>query len=248
MSSRITNKNKGMEDYPSSLFQDKQNKRQWLIVSLLALILLFVMTTRANAQSFYGFYGVVSNVGEQTLLAKGNQQINETVRSEIKHQTKTGVIQNAMAAEFSKMRKWEQQYNKYLKTATNFASSLKAATHIYDSGMRILLTLSKLRKAASNNPQGIVATLSMNNLYMEGGKTNMLTGAERSKSLWELEDRLSSLSARLYQLYLSIRHYTMADVWYRATAGMVDRRKGELAEQSLSHWKRCAKEVAIYAK
>lgn len=266
MSSRITNKNKGMEDYPSSLFQDKQNKRQWLIVSLLALILLFVMTTRANAQSFYGFYGVVSNVGEQTLLAKGNQQINETVRSEIKHQTKTGVIQNAMAAEFSKMRKWEQQYNKYLKTATNFASSLKAATHIYDSGMKILLTLSKLRKAASNNPQGIVATLSMNNLYMEtllefvsvgnllknaiakGGKTNMLTGAERSKSLWELEDRLSSLSARLYQLYLSIRHYTMADVWYRATAGMVDRRKGELAEQSLSHWKRCAKEVAIYAK
>jgi hypothetical protein len=40
----------------------------------------------------------------------------------------------------------------------------------------------------------------------------------------------------------------MADVWYRVTAGMVDRRKGELAEQSLSHWKRCAKEVAIYAK
>ena len=169
------------------------------------------MTTRANAQSFYGFYGVVSNVGEQTLLAKGNQQINDTVRSEIKHQTKTGVIQNAMAAEFSKMRKWEQQYNKYLKTATNFASSLKAATHIYDSGMRILLTLSKLRKAASNNPQGIVATLSMNNLYMEtllefvsvgnllknaiakGGKTNMLTGAERSKSLWELERSLSDL-------------------------------------------------------
>lgn len=67
MSSRITNKNKGMEDYPSSLFQNRQNKRQWLIVSLLALILLFVMTTRANAQSFYGFYGVVSNVGEQTL-------------------------------------------------------------------------------------------------------------------------------------------------------------------------------------
>ena len=88
----------------------------------------------------------------------------------------------------------------------------------------------------------------LKNAIAKGGKTNMLTGAERSKSLWEPEDRLSSLSARLYQLYLSIRHYTMADVRYRATAGMVDRRKGELAEQSLSHWKRCAKEVAIYAK
>ena len=167
---------------------------------------------------------------------------------------------------FRKFRSHCILYDTCLGLMLNFASSLKAATHIYDSGMRILLTLSKLRKAASNNPQGIVATLSMNNLYMEtllefvsvgnllknaiakGGKTNMLTGAERSKSLWELEDRLSSLSARLYQLYLSIRHYTMADVWYRVTAGMVDRRKGELAEQSLSHWKRCAKEVAIYAK
>ena len=255
-----------MEDYPSSLFRGKQDKRQWLIVSLLAFLSLFALSIKANAQSFYGFYGVVSNAGEQALLAKGNMQILDTVRREIKHQTKTAVIQNVMAAEFTKMKKWEKQYNKYLKTATNFASSLKAATHIYDSGMRILLTLNKLRKAASNNPQGIVATLSMNNLYMEtvlefvsvgnllkntiakGGKTNMITGSERSKSLWELEDRLSSLSARLYQLYLSIRHYTMADVWYRVTAGMVDRRKGEIAERSLKEWKRCAKEVAIYAK
>jgi hypothetical protein len=126
-----------------------------------------------------------------------------------------------MAAEFTKMKQWEQDYNSYLKTASGYASALKAATHIYDDGMRILITLNKLRKAASNNPQGIVATLDMNNLYMEtttemvtcftllkdavakGGKENMLTGAERSKTLWELEDKLSSFSHKLHLLYLA---------------------------------------------
>lgn len=82
---------------------------------LLAFLSLFALSIKANAQSFYGFYGVVSNAGEQALLAKGNMQILDTVRREIKHQTKTAVIQNVMAAEFTKMKKWEKQYNKYLK-------------------------------------------------------------------------------------------------------------------------------------
>ena len=176
------------------------------------------------------------------------------------------VRQNAMAGEFTKMKQWEKDYNSYLKTATNYASALKAATHIYDDGVRILLTLGKLRKATSNNPQGIVATVSMNNLYMEtttemlsvftllknavakGGSTNMLTGAERSKTLWELEDKLSSFSHKLQLLYLSIRHYRMSDVWNRATAGMIERDKHDVAMQSLSHWKRYAKEVSLYSR
>jgi hypothetical protein len=132
--------------------------------------------------------------------------------------------------------------------------------------MRILITLNKLRKAASNNPQGIVATLDMNNLYMEtttemvtcftllkdavakGGKENMLTGAERSKTLWELEDKLSSFSHKLHLLYLSIRHYRMADVWNRATAGMIERNKADIARQSLSHWRRYAQEASLYGR
>ena len=152
----------------------------------------------------------------------------------------------------------------YLKTAEGYASALKAATSIYDDGMRILLNLDKIRQACANNPQGIAATISMNNLYAEtvtefisvfsllkqavakGGKENMLTGAERSKTLWELEDRLHSLSDKLKLLHYSIRHYRMADVWYQATAGMIERDKHEVALQSLSHWKRYAKEVSQY--
>ena len=69
--------------------------------------------------------------------------------------------------------------------------------------------------------------MSMNNLYIEtatelitvysilkdavakGGASNMLTGAERSKILWELNDRLAQFNKRLSQLSISIRYYTM---------------------------------------
>lgn len=233
---------------------------KWLVVSVIAFVLLVITSSRSYGQV------VSSNPGEYTILATGNALINETVKSETKAERNTALMQNAMAGEFTKMKQWEKDYNSYLKTATNYASALKAATHIYDDGVRILLTLGKLRKATSNNPQGIVATVSMNNLYMEtttemlsvftllknavakGGSTNMLTGAERSKTLWELEDKLSSFSHKLQLLYLSIRHYRMSDVWNRATAGMVERDKHDVALQSLSHWKRYAKEVSLYSR
>lgn len=233
---------------------------KWLIVSVIAFILLLITSSRSYGQV------VSSNPGEYTILAAGNTLINGTVKSETKAQRNTALVQNAMAGEFAKMMHWEKDYNSYLKTATNYASALKAATHIYDDGVRILLTLGKLRKAVNNNPQGIAATVSMNNLYMEtttemlsvftllknaiakGGATNMLTGAERSKTLWELEDKLSSFSHKLQLLYLSIRHYRMSDVWNRVTAGMIERDKHDVAIQSLSHWKRYAKEVSLYSK
>lgn len=124
--------------------------------------------------------------------------------------------------------------------------------------MRIFLTLGKLGKAVADNPQGIVAGMSMNNLYIEtatelvsvftllndavakGGTENMLTGAERSKTLWELNDKLSAFSRKLHLLYLSIRYYTLNDVWANVTAGMLDRSNGEAARMALTRWRRAA--------
>ena len=121
--------------------------------------------------------------------------------------------------------------------------------------------MGKLKAAIADNPQGPVATLSMNNLYIEtatelvtvftllkdavakGGKENMLTGAERSQTLWMLSDKLHVLSRKFQQLYLSIRYYTMTDVWNRATAGIIDHSYGELADQSFRRWRRAAKVV-----
>ena len=219
---------------------------------ILAAVLAFLLPQLAQAQI------AASNPLEWVALAEGNELINGQIDKQIKGQTQTAVLQNSIAAEFNRIHQWEKEYNNYLKTASGFASSLKACTHLYNDGVRIFLTLGKLGKAIKNNPQGIIASISMNNLYIEtatelvsvftllndavakGGTENMLTGAERSKTLWALNDKLSAFSRKLHLLYLSIRYYTLNDVWNNVTAGMLDRNNGEAARMAMSRWRRAA--------
>lgn len=202
---------------------------------------------------------VTANPLEWMALAEGNELIDGQMESQIKGQTQTAMLQNTIAAEFNQIHGWQEKYNSYLKTAGGYASSLKACTHLYNDGVRIFITLGKLRKAVSDNPQGIAATLSMNNLYMEtatelvsvftllkdavakGGPENMLTGAERSMTLWALNDKLELFGKKLHQLHLSIRYYTLTDVWNNATAGMLDRSYGEVASMAMERWRRAAR-------
>lgn len=223
------------------------------IISLTVLALsVCLLPQAAKAQV------AASNPLEWTALAEGNDLINKQIEKQIKGQTRTALLQNTIAAEFNRIHKWEKQYNSYLKTASGYASSLKACTHLYNDGVRIFLTLGKLCKAVRNNPQGIVASIGMNNLYIEtatelvsvftllndavakGGTENMLTGAERSKTLWALNDQLAAFSRKLHLLYLSIRYYTLNDMWNNVTAGMLDRDNGEVERMALSHWRRAA--------
>ena len=219
---------------------------------ILAAVLAFLLPQLAQAQI------AASNPLEWVALAEGNELINGQIDKQIKGQTQTAVLQNSIAAEFNRIHQWEKEYNNYLKTASGFASSLKACTHLYNDGVRIFLTLGKLGKAIKNNPQGIIASMSMNNLYIEtatelvsvftllndavakGGTENMLTGAERSKILWALNDKLSAFSRKLHLLYLSIRYYTLNDVWNNVTAGMLDRDNGEVARLAMTRWRRAA--------
>lgn len=200
-----------------------------------------------------------SNPLEYVALVEGNELINGQIKDQISDQQKTALFQNTIAAEFDQIHRWEQKYNSYLKTVDGYASTLKACTHLYDDGVHIFITLCKLKSAIGSNPQGIVATMSMNNLYIEtatelvtvyttlkdaiakGGKENMLTGAERSKTLWELNDRLAAFSKKLNRLYLSIRFYTMTDVWNNITAGMLDRTNAEVAHEAYGRWRRAAR-------
>ena len=222
------------------------------IIAMLVALLAVLPPQAAKAQI------AASNPLEWMALAEGNELINGQIERQIKGQTQTALLQNSIAAEFNSIRKWEKQYNSYLKTASGYASSLKACTHLYNDGVRIFLTLGKLGKAIRNNPQGIIAGMSMNNLYIEtatelvsvftllndavakGGTENMLTGAERSKTLWALNDQLSAFSRKLHLLYLSIRYYNLNDVWNNVTAGMLDRNNGEAARIAMSRWRRAA--------
>lgn len=222
------------------------------IIAVLVALLAGLLPQAAKAQI------AASNPLEWMALAEGNEVINGQIEKQIKGQTQTALLQNSIAAEFNRIHKWEKQYNSYLKTASGYASSLKACTHLYNDGVRIFITLGKLGKAIRNNPQGIIAGMSMNNLYIEtatelvsvftllneavakGGNENMLTGAERSKTLWALNDKLSTFSRKLHLLYLSMRYYTFNDMWNNVTAGILDRNNGEAARMAMSRWRRAA--------
>lgn len=221
-------------------------------IKILILSLCLLLTYTAKAQI------VTTNPLEYAALAEGNELILGKVKDQIDGQKKTALLQNTIAAEFEQMRQWEKKYNSYLKTASGFASSIKACTHLYNDGVKIFITLGKLKNAVSDNPQGIVASMNMNNLYIEtatelvtvfsllrdavakGGKDNMLTGAERSQILWALNNQFSTFQKKLNLLYLSIRTYTMTDVWNNATAGMLDRNNGEIAQIAMQRWRRAA--------
>ena len=237
------------------LGSENDNDKRWLLIAFIAGTLLWFGFGKASAQI------ASSNPLEYVALAEGNELINHQVSTEIDHQQKTALLQNTIAAEFTMIHSWEKKYNSYIKDVSGYASSLKACSHLYDDGVRIFLGLINLKKAISDNPQGIVATMSMNNLYIEtatelltvyttlkdaiakGGKENMLTGAERSKTLWELNDRLEAFSKKLTQLQLCIKYYTMTDVWNSVTAGMLDRSNGEIAAQAHARWVRCGRTV-----
>ena len=162
---------------------------------------------------------VSSNPLEYVALAEGNELINGQIKRQIEDQQKTALLQNTIAAEFTKIHEWERKYNSYVKSVEGYASTLKACTHLYDDGVRVFINLCQLKKSIAENPQGIAASMSMNNLYIEtatelvtvyatlktaiakGGNENMLTGAERSKTLWELNDRLDAFNKKLSQLF-----------------------------------------------
>lgn len=223
---------------------------------ILAVILLCAGAVSSHAQSI-----VVANPLEWAALAEGNEAINGQIKKETEGQLQTAALQNTIAAEFTKIHEWEKQYSNYLQKVDGYASSLKASTHLYTEGVRIFISLSELKNAIGSNPQGIAATMSMNNLYIEtatemvsvytllknaiaeGGVKNMLTGAERSQTLWALNDKLADFNKKLRKLCLSIRYYTFNDVWANATAGMIDRDNATIARQAKARWKRVAKSI-----
>ena len=227
------------------------DKRRWAFTLILPVLLLGAGDLHAQI--------VVANPLEWAVLVEGNELIDGQIKNEIEGQTQTAVLQGTISAEFTQIKKWEQKYNAYLKTVDGYASSLKAASHLYNDGVRLFINLCDIRKAIAANPQGIAATLSMNNLYAEtatelvtvyttlrdaidaGGEGNMLTGAERSRTLWMIEDSLKAFNHKLSLLSLSLRYYTVSDVWYNATEGIVGRTNGDIARQAQSRWMRASR-------
>lgn len=191
---------------------------------------------------------------EWAAYEKGNALINGEESRQLDNKTGISVSVNSLSYMYDKMEKWEEKYNKYLQKVEGYASTLKASTSIYNDGIKTLMTLNKIREVVNENPEGVLATVSMNNLYIEtlaefitvytlmknavavGGKKNMLTGAERTKLLWGLESKMRDLNGKLNRLYYSLRSYTLVDVWDKETAGIVRNSRGGIARKRLAKW------------
>lgn len=189
-------------------------------------------------------------------IGGGGELINKAISSQTTSQTKTDILASAIGTEFLAIKGWEGKYNSYLKTAQGYAEGLKGAATLYAEGVTTLRHLYEITKAIKNNPQGVMATVSMNNLYAEtaaelikvynilkytiaqGTQTNMLTGAERTELLWSINDSMQDFNRKLRQLALSIAYYNMTDVWNKVTTGLVERNHGEIARQAHSRWMR----------
>lgn len=187
--------------------------------------------------------------------SEGNM-VNKAVSKQTSRMTETALLQSAIGTEYAYIKQWEGKYNSYLKTATGYAEALKGATSLYAEGVTTLRHLYEIQNAINNNPEGVLATVSMNNVYAEaateliktyrvlkyaiavGTQNNMLTGAERTELLWQIDDELRLFNRKLRKMALSIAYYNMTDVWNRATQGMVDMDKGDIARKSFDRWKR----------
>ena len=212
--------------------------------------LMTTATLQASGQA------VEVNGTQVVAIGGGGELINNSVSKQTTAMTKTALLESAIGAEYASIKSWESKYNSYLKTASGYAEGLKAATTLYAEGVITLRHLYEIINAVGNNPQGVVATMSMNNLYAEtaselikvynilrntlavGGKANMLTGAERTEILWQVNDTMKDFNYKLRKLALSISYYTLTDVWNKATAGMVERDHGEIAREAYKRWVR----------
>lgn len=207
-----------------------------------------------------------SNPGEYLAIMEGENLINGKISSQNKSRVSEAGIQSELSRSTTKIRTWEQQYNSYLKTADGYAKRAVACCQLYLEGVQTLTALWEVYAAQKINRQGVFATMSMNNLYMEtatqfiktfrslkkvcakGGKENMLNGSERTLLIWNLERELEQLNKKLRRLAVSISVFSFEDVWNRAIAGKIDKSNGMLALEARNRMRRAATSVAKYYK
>lgn len=222
------------------------------IVLLVSAFLCLPMAV--SAQSIFAFYP-----DQYPIIAiDGGKVISEAG----KNTARMGEIiaeEHIAAQMLTILDKWNQEYNDYLKDPTSLAGSIKLGSTLYSQGAVLLENIFLLKKAILANPEGLAASVPMNNLYMEtattaikcyntlkealskGGPDHMMNGAERVELLWQLAADMRELNNKVRRTSISIAYYSLVDVWYNATAGMIDYDHKAIAQRCLKDWSRAAK-------
>ena len=136
---------------------------------------------------------------------------------------------------------------------------LKACTSLYDDGVRIFINLCNLKKAIASNPQGIVATASMNNLiyrdrhrahhgihdfkgcHSQGWQREYAHRCRTKQDPLGTERPSGTVQQEAVKAMSSASDTTpwpMSGTMSRQE--MLDRNNAEIASQALGRWRRCA--------
>ena len=118
--------------------------------------------TGARAQSLAAAYPDQWVIIEVT----GDELISKTGKNTAKMSAIIAEL-HVMMQEMLLMDKWNKEYNDYLKDTKGIAGHIRAATTLYSQGAVLLENLYLLQRAVKSNPEGIAASVPMNNLYME---------------------------------------------------------------------------------
>lgn len=233
-------------------------KVQTAIRTSVALLLTLSLLT-ANAQS------VTASYPDQWAII--TKQGGEVTSQATTNTVKMGAIvaeQHIAAQMLTQLEKWNAEYNDYLKDPTGLAGSIRLGSTLYTQGAILLENIYLLKKTIDANPEGIAASVPMNNLYMEtattavkcyktlkraitkGGSDNMLNGAERVELLWQLSADMHELNKKVRKTAISIAYYRLQDIWYKATEGMIDYNHDEIARRCLDDWKRAYQASKIF--
>lgn len=208
--------------------------------------------------SSYPVYAGVTeeNPGEYAAMETGTALVNGYVSSQTKEMGETAALQGAIAGEYTVMKSWEGKYNSYLKTAQGYAEQIKSCIGLYAEGVKALRNIYNLQRAITHNPQGIITSACLTDIYLEtaitaiktyhtlkqvvakGGAENMLNGAERTLMLSQLNEDMEELNDKIRKLTLAVAFYTVSDLWNYWTAGMFDRDEGQVAREAMKRWKR----------
>lgn len=196
---------------------------------------------------------------QHTIIAVHGNEINSERSKNTGKMAAINAELHPIAQMTTKLEKWQAEYNYYLKDTTGIVSALRSAPILYTQGAVLLQNLYSLQKAVTRHPEGLAASVPMNNLYMEtgalvvrcystlkkvitkGGPDNMLTGAERAELLWSLAGEMHELNDKIRKTSISIAYYELTDVWHRAVQGMYEKDHTQIANESLERWKRAYK-------
>ncbi|WP_315361620.1 hypothetical protein [Prevotella histicola] len=218
------------------------------------LLMLFPYCSKAQVSL------VENNVSQWTALVLGYEQMKKSIDKQIKKEAALAALQSAIGAEQRKVRKWRTSYHDYLTNGKNIGNALAGGKNLYIQALRILDNLLLLKKAIKNNPEGLVANIPLQDLYMDvaaectqtfsilktalskGTEENMLDGTSRVQLLWVVTDNLTKLNDKVQTLIECINHLRIINVLDQAVAGRAGLTNGQIARRQRKEWIRRQKD------